>query len=180
MARMIALTTTPPPETQAYLFHHRPRFGVFSGLNPFAWPWRGRPLVLLQLSDQTVRCTILGRRFGGARWLAARLGMPDLKERLKSGEEVTVFEFARNGYEIDWPKLDMYTLFEIGEPGSPRWTVSFRKIRDYSTGGSGWMEAVSLLLDSGDILREASKNDVRQLWRTALDPGAQHVSNEAH
>lgn len=178
MAHKITLTTTPPPQTEAYLFHHRPRFGVFSGVNPFAWPVRGRPMVLLQLTDQTVRCVLMGGRFGGARWLADRLGKPELGKPLASVAPVTVFEFPRNGYEIDWPKLDMNTLFEIGEPGSRRWTVSFTQTRNYDAGtsGSGWWAAVSILFDSQSILQESATSDVRQQWRQALDPGRQGVS----
>jgi hypothetical protein len=176
MAHRITLTTTPPPETEAFLLHHRPWFGVFSALNPFTIPFRGRPLVLLELGDETVRCSTLGKR-AGARWLAKRLGIPDLKQRVKAGEAVTVFEFPRNGYEIAWPRLDMDTLFEIGDPGSSRWTVSFRRYRDYSAGAGDlhWWDAISLLLDFQDIKRETSSNDIRQLWRKALDPGGGEV-----
>lgn len=69
---------------------------------------------------------------GYARWLARRLQLPDLKERLKTRQPVTVFEFSRNGYDINWPALSMGTLFEISEPGSPRWVMSFGLPSQYS------------------------------------------------
>jgi hypothetical protein len=143
---------------------------VFSRLNPIALQIRGRPLVLLELTDQTVRCTILGKRFGFARWLGQRLQMPDLEERLKT-ERVAVFEFPHNGYEINWPKYDMGTLFEIGEAGARPWTVSFTQARDYhGEFGRGWWDAVSMFFDLSSILAEGSTSGVRDQWRKALDP----------
>jgi hypothetical protein len=166
MATRIGLTTS-PPRTQAFLFHHRPRFGVFSGINPFAWPLRGRPRVALELTDQSVRCTVVA---GHARWLAERLQLPDLKERVKT-EQVTVFEFARNGYEINWPKYDMGTLFQIGEPGATPWTVSFTHIRNYGGEiGTSWWDIINMLMNSQSILHEGAGRGVRGEWRQALDP----------
>jgi hypothetical protein len=168
----ITMTTTPPPRTEAYLFHHRPRFGVFSRFNIFALAIRGRPLVALELDDQTVRCSVVGKHTGHPRWLAARLQLPDLKERLAAGP-VTVFEFPRHGYEINWPKYDFGTLFQIGEPGAQPWTISFNSGRDYTNDiGLGWWELLSALADAGSLLREGNEHPIREQWRQALDPSA--------
>jgi hypothetical protein len=170
MAPRITLTTTPPPRTEAYLLHHRPRFGVFSRFNILAYPFRGRPLVALELNDQSVRCTILGRVESHPRWLAKRLGMPDLKERVKSGQ-VTVFELPRHGYEITWPKYDFGTLFQIGAPGDQPWTVAFNHGRDYTDDfGFDWWNIASAFADLQSLISEGRTHPARDQWRQALKP----------
>ena len=151
------LRTTPPPRTELFLLRRRPWFGVFAGLNPFYFgDVIERPLARLELTDQTVRCTLPGRRkLKHAGWLAKRLQIPDLQERVKAGEEVTVFELPRDACQIKWPKLSMGTLFEIGEPSSPPWIVSFGMPRDYEQ--SSWWAFYDFL-----------NMDERRQWREAL------------
>ena len=97
-----------------------------------------------------------------AGWLAQRLQIPDLKERVKAGEQVTVFEFPRDGYQIKWPKLSTGTLFEISEPSSPPWILSFGMPRDYER--RSWLVAYDFLM----------ANERRQ-WREALSPTAREL-----
>ena len=92
------LKTTPPPQTQLFLRRRRPWLGVLSGLNPFfIGDFIERPLARLELTDRTVRCTLSRDKLKHAGWLARRLDIPDLAERVKAGEQVTVFEF-RDGW----------------------------------------------------------------------------------
>lgn len=132
------LRTSPPPRTDLFLLRRRPWLGVFAGLNPFFFgDLIERPVARLELTDRTVRCTLVkGRKLHHAGWLAKRLQIPDLAERVKRGEEVTVFEYPRDGYQIKWPKLGMRTLFEISESSSQPWIVSFGMPRDYED--SSW------------------------------------------
>jgi hypothetical protein len=127
------LRTTPPPQTQLFLLRRRPWLGVFAGLNPFFFgDVIRRPLARLELTDRTVRCTLVGKQtLKHAGWLSRRLQIPDLVERVKGGEEVTVFEFPRGAYQIKWPTLSVGTLFEINDPSSEPWIVSFGMPRDY-------------------------------------------------
>lgn len=173
----IRLTTTPPPRTQLHLFHHRPRFGVFSRFNFFAIQLRGQPLVTLELTDQSVRCSVQGKSSGHPRWLTKRLQMPDLKERLQAGP-VTVFEFPRNGYEITWPKYDFGTLFQIGEPGASPWTLSFNNGKDYSHDlGLDWWRLINLAGDLSSLTQEGATAPIRAQWRQALDPQGRYAPN---
>jgi len=122
-----------------------------------------RPLARLELTDRTVRCTLLRKqKLMHAGWLAQRLQIPDLKERVKAGEQVTVFEFPRDGYQIKWPKLSTGTLFEISEPSSPPWILSFGMPRDYER--RSWLVAYDFLM----------ANERRQ-WREALSPTAREL-----
>lgn len=102
------------------------------------------------------------RRVRHAGWLAQRLQIPDLKERVRAGEQVTVFEFPRDGYHIKWPKLSTGTLFEISEPSSPPWIVSFGMPRDYET--HSWLAAYDFLM-----------MNERRRWREALNPTAHEL-----
>jgi hypothetical protein len=81
----------------------------------------GSPKAVLQIPDSTVRCILRQH----SRWFAKRLGIPDLKNRLNGGEQITAFEFRLNSYHIKWPKTSMGTAFQISQGNSPRWTVSF-------------------------------------------------------
>ncbi|HTQ21127.1 hypothetical protein [Mycobacterium sp.] len=138
--------------------------GVFASLNPFSiGDLIERPLARLELTDRTVRCTLLRKqKLMHAGWLAQRLQIPDLKERVKAGEQVTVFEFPRDGYQIKWPKLSTGTLFEISEPSSPPWILSFGMPRDYER--RSWLVAYDFLM----------ANERRQ-WREALSPTAREL-----
>lgn len=153
------LRTTPPPQTELFLLRRRPWLGVFAGLNPFSiGDLIERPLARLELTDRTVRCTLVrGRKLKHAGWLARRLQIPDLAERVKAGDEVTVFELPRDAYLIKWPKLGAGTLFEIGGPSSPPWIVSFGMPRDYEH--ESWLAFYDFLM----------MNERRQ-WREALSP----------
>jgi hypothetical protein len=155
------LKTTPPPQTDLFLLRRRPKLGVFASLNPFSvGDLIERPLARLELTDRTVRCTLLRKqKLMHAGWLAQRLQIPDLKERVKAGEQVTVFEFPRDGYEIKWPKLSTGTVFEISEPSSPPWIVSFGMPRDYER--HAWLAAYDLMM-----------GNERKQWREALSPVA--------
>jgi hypothetical protein len=155
------LKTTPPPQTDLFLLRRRPKLGVFASLNPFSvGDLIERPLARLELTDRTVRCTLLRKqKLMHAGWLAQRLQIPDLKERVKAGEQVTVFEFPRDGYEIKWPKLSTGTVFEISEPSSPPWIVSFGMPRDYER--HAWLAAYDLMM-----------SNERKQWREALSPVA--------
>jgi hypothetical protein len=138
--------------------------GVFASLNPFfISDLIERPLARLELTDRTVRCTLLRKqKLKHAGWLAQRLQIPDLKERVTTGEQVTVFEFPRDGYHIKWPKLSTGTLFEISEPSSPQWIVSFGMPRDY--------EHESFFAFWDFLMLEE-----RREWRQALDPTQSNV-----
>ena len=151
------LRTTPPPQTQLFLLRRRPRLGVFAGLNPFFFgDLIDRPLARLELTDQTVRCTLTRQKLKHAGWLSKRLQIPDLAERVKSGEQVTVFEFPRGAYDIKWPKLGMGTVFEISESSSTPWIVSFGMPRDYER--ESWLAIYDFL-----------NMDERLKWRDALN-----------
>ena len=158
------LKTTPPPQTNLFLLRRRPWLGAFASLNPFSiGDLIERPLARLELTDRTVRCTLLMKqKLHHAGWLAQRLQIPDLKERVGAGEQVTVFEFPRDGYDIKWPKLSTGTLFEISEPSSPPWIVSFGMPRDYER--HSWLAAYDFFM----------MNERRQ-WREALSPTAREL-----
>ncbi len=152
------LRTTPPPQTESYLLRRRPRLGAFAGLNPFFFgDLLERPLARLELTDRTVRCTLRKQKLKHAGWLAQRLQMPDLAERVHAGQEVTVFEMPRGAYNIKWPKLGMGTVFEISEPSSSPWIVSFGIPRDYEK-------------DSYLAFYDFVNSDERRQWREALSP----------
>jgi hypothetical protein len=155
------MRTTPPPQTKLFLLRRRPRLGVLGGFLPVVFAdLIERPLARLEITDGTVRCTLVPRhKLKHVDWLSKRLDLPDLAERVKRGEEVTVFEYPRNSYQIKWPKLSMGTLFEIGQPSSPPWVVSFGMPRDY--GRHEWM-----------VLFDVMNSPERKRWRTALTPGA--------
>ena len=75
---------------------------------------------------------------------------------------MTVFEFPHDGYGIKWPKLSAGTLFEISEPPSPPWIVSFGMPRDYE--GDSFFAAYDFLM-----------MDERRQWREALSPAAREL-----
>jgi hypothetical protein len=103
---------TPPPRTELYLYN-------------FSVSWDGQPIAQLELTDRTMRCTVKGKR-GYARWLSKRLEMPDLKKRLKDGQQVTVFEFPRYGCDIKWPEWNPRGAgFQVRQGDAAVWTLSF-------------------------------------------------------
>jgi uncharacterized protein DUF2510 len=136
----------PPPRTNVYLMR-RLYFGQYAAL----------PMAELQLTDSTVRCILTGTS-GYAAWLAERLRIPDLKERLAAGQQVPVFEYPRNGYEIKWPTLGVGTAFQISRGEAP-WNVSF-----VTPGGPG-------AAYQGD-------GQNRKQWRSALDPSQSANRNQ--
>jgi hypothetical protein len=103
---------TAPPRTELYLYN-------------FSVSWDGQPIAQLELTDWTMRCTIKGKR-GYARWLSKRLEIPDLKKRLKDGQQVTVFEFPRYGCHITWPEWNPRGAgLQVRQGDAPVWTLSF-------------------------------------------------------
>lgn len=143
---------TPPPRTQVYLYRNAGMaFSAFSDHSS----------ALLELTDSTVRCTLTSNS-GCPRWLAARLHMPDVKQRLSAGEQVTVFEFPRNGYRIKWPTLAMGTVFKISQGDARDWVV---KVNTPGYGGADLVPNVDYV----------SSRKTYKEWRQALDPTRQHV-----
>jgi hypothetical protein len=163
------MKTTPPPLTDVYLMRRCPLLGAFGGLAdvPFSSLLHfSSPVVArLELTDWTVRCTLVGKR-GNARWLAQRLYLPDLKKRLKSGERVTVFEFPRGGYEIDWPVHSLGTLCEIRHGVANRWVIAFTLPTGYERND---------LFRYVNVLRAYQTRGVRGQWRRALGRAAHYV-----
>ena len=148
---------TPPPRTQVYLY---PRAGLrgFSGVSS----------ALLELTDSMVRCTLIGKA-GYSGWIAKRLQMPDLKERLKAGQHVSVFEFPRNAYQIQWPALAAGTAFKISQGGAD-WVVGFNPPR-----GTSPDNVIAAEMQVERVAGLFSGADARKQWRQALDPTGQHV-----
>jgi hypothetical protein len=162
------MKTTPPPLTDVYLMRRCPLLGAFGGLAdvPFSSLLHfSSPVVAqLELTGWTVRCTLTGKR-GNARWLAQRLQLPDLKKRLKSGQRVTVFEFPRDGYGIDWPVHSLGTLCEIRHGIADRWVIAFTLPTGYERNG---------LFRYVNVLRAYQTRRVRGQWRRALRPAGHH------
>jgi hypothetical protein len=132
---------TPPPRTPMALYPG----GYFGAGLQFSY-------AVLEITDWNVRCIVDGQRDGKTGyevWLAQRLQLPDLKQRLKAGERVTVFEFPRNSYTIAWPKMGMGSVFQISQSGASPWTVAL-----YRPPFTLW-----------DYL----DNKIRKQWRQALD-----------
>jgi hypothetical protein len=169
---------TPPPKTWVYLY--RTAGMSLSDVCP----------ALLELTTSTVRCTLTSKA-GYSRWLAKRLGIPDLEQRLNAGEHVTVFEFPRNGYHITWPKLATGTLFKISQGAAPDWIVGFNPPRNQSSatvvdshiaGEPGVGGALGDAFLAADVVGDAASlvgyfrgGDTRKQWRQALDPTGQHI-----
>jgi len=131
----------PPPRTELYLYD----------------ALGGSLIAQLELTDRTMRCSVKGKR-GYARWLSKRLEIPDLKERLELGQQVTVFEFPHDDCDIwlpEWGRRGAY--FQVSQGDAPIWILFFSKPGDLS--GSGYQEIAG----------------VCQQWREALSPtGLQH------
>ena len=146
--------TTSPPRTMVYLFGS-------------LWkPSLGGSEALLELTDRTVRCTLTSGA-GYSRWLAERLRMPDLKQRLDAGQHVTVFEFPLNGYVISWPVIGTGDIFQIGDGNNPRWIVRF------SDTGKGY----------GTMYRAGEVHDdrpFRRQWRDVLNNPQIHPPDPSH
>jgi hypothetical protein len=138
------MLVTPPPHSEVCLLR-----GLWPGATMFSYP-----KAELQLTDSTVRC-ILTEHSG---WVAKKLGIPDLKTRLRAGETVTAFEFPVHSYDIRWPKPNMGTAFQISDGAAPRWTVSFILPNP--------SESVTSESDGGLISARGS----RKQWREALEP----------
>ena len=156
------MTTTPPPLTDVYLLRRRPMLSVLWGLPYSGLLHQGSPpIARLELTDQTVRCTLVDKS-GHARWLARRLQLPDLKKRLKTGP-VTVFEFPRNGYDITWPDTSLGAVCEIRQGTADSWVVSFMLPADYEDFD---------VLRYFHAFRAYQTRGVRRQWRKALDPRA--------
>ena len=100
------MTTTPPPQTKAYLLQNRANSFFAVGE--------------LELTDTTLRCRVTGN----AGWIAKELGIPDLKERLAAGESITAFEFPRDGLKVKWLKQFMGAGFQVSNGDGKQWVVS--------------------------------------------------------
>ena len=92
--------------------------------------------------------------------------MPDLKKRLKAGERVTVFEFPRGGYDIDWPLHSLGTLCEIRHGVENRWTIAFTLPTGYERND---------LFRYANVLRAYQTRSVRGQWRQALGRAGRRV-----
>jgi hypothetical protein len=106
----------PPPRTELYLYD----------------ALLGSLIAQLELTDRTMRCTVNGTR-GYAHWLAKRLEIPDLKERLEAGQQVTVFEFPHHDCDIwlpEWGPRGAY--FQVSQGDAPLWILFFSKPGDLS------------------------------------------------
>lgn len=125
----------PPPRTELYLYD----------------ALRGSLIAQLELSDRTMRCSVKDKR-GYAHWLSTRLGIPDLKERLELGQQVTVFEFPHDDCDIwlpEWGPRGAY--FQVSQGDAPMWILFFSKPGDLSGPGyqqiagvcQQWREALS-------------------------------------
>jgi hypothetical protein len=169
---------SPPPRTWVYLYRSAGLSGGLSKVSP----------ALLELTDSTVRCILTSNR-GYSRWLAKRLHIPDLKQRIKAGEQVTVFEFPRTGYRIKWPKLATGTLFKIGQGDARDWVVGFDPPRNQASAAvldshiaaePGVLGAAGDVFLAADTIDDAASlvgfvrgHDARKQWRQALDPTGQ-------
>jgi hypothetical protein len=100
----------PPPRTELYLYD---AFG-------------GSLIAQLELTDRTMRCSVKGKR-GYARWLSVRLGIPDLKERLEAGQQVTVFEFPYDDCDVWLPEWEGRAYFQVSQGDAPFWILFFSK-----------------------------------------------------
>jgi hypothetical protein len=160
-ASTFLMTTTPPPSSDVYLLRRRPMLSVFWGL-PYVGLLRtgSPPIARLELTDQVVRCTIVDKS-GHAKWLERRLGIKDLKKRLKTGEPVTVFEFARDDYDITWPDTSLGTVCEIRHGAADGWVISFLLPADYEDFD---------VLRYFHALRAYQTRAARREWRKALNP----------
>ncbi len=67
-------------------------------------------------------------------WVEKRLGTEGLTARLKAGEAVDVFRWAKGSFTASWPKLYGGSVVEVTGPGAdaPSWLISL----DYPSGGS--------------------------------------------
>jgi hypothetical protein len=170
-ASTFLMTTTPPPSSDVYLLRRRPMLTVFWGL-PYVGLLRGGPppIARLELTDEAVRCTIVDKS-GYAKWLARRLGMKDLKKRLKTSQPVTVFEFPRGDYDIDWPDTSLGTVCEIRHGATDSWVISFLLPADYEDFD---------VLRYFHTFRAYQTRAARREWRKALDPGQAPVRLTKH
>jgi hypothetical protein len=97
---------TPPPATKAYLLQSR--------MNAYFATCE------LELTDSILRCRVTS----DTKWVAKKLGIPDLGVRLTAGEPVLAFEFQRDRMKLAWLKQFFKGGFKCSEPDSPAWLVS--------------------------------------------------------
>jgi hypothetical protein len=66
-------------------------------------------------------------------WVEEETGQQGLKPRLEAGEQVRVFDFARDEVKVSWPKLYGGSWMQIeATDGGRTWLVSM----DYPSGGA--------------------------------------------
>lgn len=128
---------SPPPRTPMSLYPG----GYFGAGIQFAY-------AELELTDRALRC-LLTDKTGYEPWLEQRLHIPDLKQRLRAGQPVLVFEFLYGSYDIQWRKGSFGSEFNISQGGASPWRVAL-------------FRPPFTLLDYFD-------NGIRKQWRRALE-----------
>ena len=110
---------TEPLTEQAWLLQNK--------INPF--PVGG----VLKLENGTISFTlkmIASQAFLG--WVEKRSGLENLEDRLKAGEAIELFSFAKGEFTTEWPKLYAGSACEITGPDGASWVIAM----DYPSGGS--------------------------------------------
>lgn len=96
-------------------------------VNPF--PVAGK----LVWDGETLSFT-LGKLAGEAvlGWVEKRTAQEGLADRLKSGEEVTVFSHGTGSFEANWPAMYAGSAVEVTGSDGQRWLIAL----DYPSGGA--------------------------------------------
>jgi hypothetical protein len=136
------MSALPPPRTPAYLYR-----------NLADGKYTSTP-VELELTDSSLRCVLAGY----SRWVAKRLGLPDLKQNLQAGQSVTVFDIPRHQMQIKWPVLFMGVVFQVTDGNGNRWTVSLTRPHGTTMAGA-----------SAEMIDMVGDRKARKQWREALD-----------
>jgi hypothetical protein len=90
-----------------------------SKVNPFPIPGQ------LQVDSAQIRFALVpAAAEANLGWLEEVLGQSDLKQRLRNGEQITVFDADRSGVEISFPKISGGAAAEMNIQGRP-WMVWF-------------------------------------------------------
>lgn len=100
------MNASPPPTTKAYLLQNRTN-AYFATCE-------------LELTASTLRCRVTS----DTGWVAERLDIPDLGQRLAAREPVLAFDFQRGRMRLTWLRQFFRGGFTVGEPGSRTWLVS--------------------------------------------------------
>lgn len=65
-------------------------------------------------------------------WVEKRSGQADLAARLKGGETVAVFSWAKGTFQTTWPAMYAGSVVEITGPNGLTWLIAM----DYPSGGA--------------------------------------------